>query len=60
MKVEDKYYYVIGTLKSVEKLPLPGGRVANKFRVAAGPVDLHCNILNERGVDANPPNAGTR
>ena len=59
-KVEDKYYYVIGTLKTVEKLPLPGGRFANKFRVAAGPVDLHCNILNEHGVDADPPGAGDK
>ncbi len=59
-KVEDKFYLVTGTLKEVEQITLSGGEVANKFRIAAGPVDLYCNILNGRGVNADPPKTGDK
>jgi hypothetical protein len=57
-KVPDRYYYVTGTLKKVDKIPLSGGAFANKFTVAGGPVDLYCHIQNERGVNEDPPKAG--
>lgn len=60
-KASDKYYYVTGTLKRVDKIPLKGGRgPANKFAVGAGAVDLYCHIQNERGVDADPPKPGDK
>jgi hypothetical protein len=59
-KVSDKYYYVTGTLKRIDKYPLPNGRVVNKYILAAGPVELVCGIYNERGVAADPPKTGDK
>jgi len=58
-KVEDKFYYVTGTLKEVES-SFSDGVVVNKFRVAAGPTDLYCHVLNGRGVEVEPPVVGDR
>jgi hypothetical protein len=59
-KAEDKFYYVTGTLTMAEVHPLTGGGVAHKLRVAAGPVDLYCHLLNGRGVEADPPKPGDK
>jgi hypothetical protein len=58
--VEDRFYYVTGVLKRVDKVPLSKTSFSHKFVVAAGPVDLYCHVQNERGVIANPPEEGEK
>jgi hypothetical protein len=57
-RVRDRYYYVTGVLKKVDKIPRAGGGVAYKFRLAGGPTDLYCQLQNERGVDEGQPKVG--
>lgn len=59
-KVPGKYYYVTGTLKRIDKIPLSGGASAIKFIVGAGKTDLYCHIQNERGVNEDPPKVGDK
>ncbi len=59
-KAADRYTYVTGTLKRIDKVPNRNGELSNKFILAAGSVELYCHIQNERGVKANPPKAGDK
>jgi hypothetical protein len=58
-KAVSKYYYMTATIKRIEKIQLSHG-VAYKFIIGAGKVDLYCSIQNERGVNADPPQPGSK
>jgi hypothetical protein len=57
--VSGKYYYVTGTLSRMDKVSGSDGMI-NRFLINNGAIELNCMILNEHGIEDDPPAIGSK